>query len=73
MTLQNNIGKKFILFWGYFIHLSEKMLLLIAFLISSVIFGILIHTVFQKRNSQNIAHKKYINICSHIYKHPKCG
>lgn len=46
---------------------------LIAFFISSVIFGILIHTVFQKRNSQNIAHIKYINRWSHTYKHPKCG
>lgn len=51
----------------------KKWLLLIAFLISSVIFGKLIHTVFQKRNSQNIALIKYINIRSHICKHPKCG
>jgi len=35
-----------------------------ALLISSVVFGTLIHTMFQKRSSQNIAHIKSINICS---------
>lgn len=66
MTLQNDRKH----FHTVLFTFLKQWLLLIAFLISSVISGKLTHTVFQKRNSQNIALIKYINICSHICKHP---